>query len=164
MRAHLAPCADAAGCIGVGLGAVRLKHDVQHPVVRETRQLHVGANLERLRGHAPANVLHQRVLDLVVDGEFEDDDDDEEEEEESDEDEEDAAYNWLVLVAKGTVAMLLAQVDAIPLLTEPGSAQLAADLSHWIKVLGAGEMEPGVVLLQVRGIRVYRLAQIACAA
>ena len=86
------------------------------------------------------------------------------EEEHQDEDEEDAAYNWLVLVAKGTVAMLLAQVDAMPLLTEPGSAQLAADLSHWTKVLGAGEMEPGVVLLQVCAIRVYRLAQIACAA
>lgn len=66
------------------------------------------------------------------------------------EDEEDAAYNWLVLVAKGTVAMLLAQVDAIPRLTEQGATQLAADLSHWAKVLGAGEMEPGPVLLQVR--------------
>jgi hypothetical protein len=86
------------------------------------------------------------------------------EEEQPDEDEEDAAYNWLVLVAKGTVAVLLAQVDAIPRLTETGSAQLAADLSHWTKVLGAGEMEPGPVLLQVCAVHVYRLVQIACAA
>lgn len=69
--------------------------------------------------------------------------------EEDEQAEEDAAYNWLVIVAKGTVAMLLAQAEAIPRLTETGSAQLAADLSHWAKVLGAGEMEPGPVLLQV---------------
>lgn len=83
------------------------------------------------------------------------------EEEQPDEDEADAAYNWLVLVAKGTVAMLLAQVDAMPRLTEAGAAQLAADLSHWTKVLGAGEMEPGPVLLQVRATRVYILTEIA---
>ena len=80
---------------------------------------------------------------------------------EPEEDEQDAAYNWLVLVAKGTVAMILAQVELIPRLTEKGCAQLAADLSHWTKVLGAGEMEPGPVLLQVCSMRVSRVVQVA---
>ena len=57
--------------------------------------------------------------------------------------------------------MILAQVELIPRLTEKGCAQLAADLAHWTKVLGAGEMEPGPVLLQVCSMRVYRLAQMA---
>jgi hypothetical protein len=65
------------------------------------------------------------------------------------EEEEDAAYNWLVVVAKGTVAMLLSQLEGMGRLTERGSAQLGSDLSHFSKVLGAGEMEPGPVLLQV---------------
>jgi hypothetical protein len=86
---------------------------------------------------------------------------DNEEDEQPEDDEQDAAYNWLVLVAKGTVAMILAQVELIPRLTEKGCAQLAADLAHWTKVLGAGEMEPGPVLLQVCSMRVYRLAQMA---
>mmetsp|Transcript_1559 Transcript_1559/g.6532 ORF Transcript_1559/g.6532 Transcript_1559/m.6532 type:complete len:258 (+) Transcript_1559:828-1601(+) len=42
--------------------------DVHHAVVREARQLDVRADLQRLRGHAPADILHQRFLHDRVDG------------------------------------------------------------------------------------------------
>ena len=60
----------------------------------------------------------------------------------------DAPYNWLVVVAKGATALLLAQLGAIATLSESGAAQLATDFSHWSKVLEAGQMGPGPVLLR----------------
>ena len=48
--------------------------------------------------------------------------------------------------------MLFAEIASIDRLTEAGAGQLAADLSHWSKVLGAGEMEPGGVLVQAIGL------------
>ena len=69
-----------------------------------------------------------------------------EEEGEDKDDAGDAPYNWLVVVAKGATALLLAQLGAIAKLSESGAAQLATDFSHWSKVLEAGQMGPGPVL------------------
>jgi len=38
--------------------------DVLNAIVLEARELHVRADLERLRGHAPLDVLHQGLLNL----------------------------------------------------------------------------------------------------
>jgi hypothetical protein len=41
---------------------------MQHAVVAKARQLHVGADLERLRRHAPPDVQQQRVAHRLRDG------------------------------------------------------------------------------------------------
>jgi len=56
------------------------------------------------------------------------------------------AGEWMSKVAEAASGLLLAEVRAIPALTEPGAAQLAADLEYFTNIVTALSLEPPAAL------------------